>query len=142
MIVYTDGACSQAGVGGWAWEIADGACAAGYEPGPTTNQRMELYAALDAVRALSGENSLTIVSDSSYLVNCFKDGWYKRWAKNGWKGSIGKPVSNQDIWRPLVQMSIMNGVEYQWVKGHNGDPQNESVDRLAVMAKERFPWKK
>ena len=91
--VYTDGACSgNPGPGGWAWVVPEGPYASGYEA-DTTNQRMELAAVLDALRSIDGP--LTVVSDSTYVVNCFRDGWHHGWRRRGWKNSSGKPVANR-----------------------------------------------
>lgn len=130
-IVYTDGACSgNPGPGGWAWAVPDGAWARGFDP-DTTNQRMELMAALKAVEMLDGE--LDIVSDSTYFVNCFRDGWWKGWQKRGWVNSKKEPVKNRDLWEPLIAAHQAGrfGVP-RWVKGHSGDRMNDIVDRLAV----------
>ena len=95
-IVYTDGACSgNPGPGGWGWVVPDGEAAFGGAE-QTTNQRMELMAALQAVRTLPGP--IHIVSDSTYVVNCFRDSWWKGWIKRGWINSQKKPVANRDIW--------------------------------------------
>jgi ribonuclease HI len=135
--VYTDGACSgNPGPGGWAWAVApDGEpCASGGEPS-TTNQRMELLAALEALRTLapSGE-PIRVVSDSLYVVKCFLDKWWVRWERNGWRNTKKQPVANDDLWKPLVEFERAGNVEWQWVKGHSGDRLNDLVDRLAVAA--------
>ena len=98
--VYTDGACiGNPGPGGWAWAIPGGAYASGAAPN-TTNQRMELTAALDAVRSIDGP--LEIMSDSKYVVDCFVQRWYEGWERRGWTTAGKKPVVNQDLWRPLI----------------------------------------
>ena len=98
--VFTDGSCSgNPGPGGWAWIIPNGSFAAGYSP-DTTNQRMELTAAIEAVTTLKGP--LEIVSDSTYVVNCFRDSWWKGWLQRDWKNSQRKPVANKDLWEPLI----------------------------------------
>jgi ribonuclease HI len=129
--LYTDGAClNNPGPGGWAWAEPGGAYASGAEP-ETTNQRMELTAALQAVRANPG--TLRVVGDSEYVVNCFVQGWHERWAANGWKNAKRKPVENQDLWRPLLAAYHERDgqVSFEWVKGHGTDPMNDVVDRLA-----------
>lgn len=138
--VYTDGACSgNPGPGGWAWAVAPGGepSASGGEV-RTTNQRMEIYAVLDALRTLRAGPALRrpvdVVSDSTYVVNCFRDGWWERWERNGWRNSKRQPVANADLWRPLVELVRPGGVSFRWVKGHSGDPMNDLVDRLAVAA--------
>ena len=130
--VYTDGACSgNPGPGGWAWAVADGRQDAG-GAAHTTNQRMEIQAALEAVRALP-ERPLVVVSDSTYVVNCFRDRWWQGWQTRGWVTSARTPVASRDLWEPLVELVTATGdVTFRWVKGHSGDPMNDLVDRLAV----------
>jgi ribonuclease HI len=132
-VVYTDGACSgNPGPGGWAWAVDGGPQDSGGEA-HTTNQRMELTAALEAVRGLPGP--LCVVSDSSYVVNCFRDRWHEGWKRRGWKNSAGKPVANRDLWEPLSDEVLRKGdVRFRWVKGHSGDRMNDLVDLLAVQA--------
>jgi ribonuclease HI len=132
--VYTDGACSgNPGPGGWAWATRDGRQGSGGEP-QTTNQRMEITAALEAVRTLD-DSPLVVVSDSTYVVNCFRDRWWQGWIERGWLTSARKPVANRDLWEPFVALVRERGdVRFRWVKGHSGDPMNDLVDRLAVEA--------
>ena len=134
--VWTDGACSgNPGPGGWAWATEDGRQDSGGSP-LTTNQRMEIQAALEAVRAL--DEPLVVVSDSTYVVNCFRDRWYEGWLARGWLTSAKKPVANRDLWEPLVSTVLDRGdVSFRWVKGHSGDPMNDLVDQLAVAAGQR-----
>ncbi len=131
--VYTDGAClGNPGPGGWAWAVPGGRYASGFEV-TSTNQRMEISAALEAVRALAGE--LVVVSDSTYVVNCFRDGWWEGWLARGWMSTARKPVANRDLWEPLIDLVRSRGdVSFRWVKGHSGDVMNDLVDRLAVEA--------
>jgi len=131
--VYTDGACSgNPGPGGWAWAIDHSTWASGSEA-PSTNQRMEIRAALEAVLALDGP--LLVVSDSTYVVNCFRDRWWAGWLARGWVNSQKKPVANRDLWEPLVHAVNERGdVAFHWVKGHSGHEMNDFVDRLAVAA--------
>lgn len=132
-IVYTDGACSgNPGPGGWAWAVPDGAWASGFDPA-TTNQRMELRAVLEAVGSIDGV--LDVVTDSTYVANCFRDRWFAGWRRRGWRNAAGKPVANRDLWEPLIEAFDEGrfGVP-RWVKGHSGDPMNDLVDRLAVQA--------
>ena len=132
-VVYTDGAClGNPGRGGWAWAVPEGAYASGAEP-LTTNQRMEVTAALEAVRSIEGP--LEVVSDSIYVVNCFRDRWWEGWLARGWRNSQRKPVANRDLWEPFVDVVRARGdVQFRWVKGHSDDPMNDLVDRLAVAA--------
>jgi ribonuclease HI len=131
--VYTDGACSgNPGPGGWAWAVDRTTYASGFEA-DTTNQRMEIRAALEAVTSLSGP--LVVVSDSTYVVNCFRDRWWEKWLLNGWQTSAKKPVLNRDLWEPLVAaVADRDDIAFQWVKGHSGHAMNDFVDGLAVAA--------
>lgn len=131
---YTDGACiGNPGPGGWAWAIPGGGYASGFEA-QTTNQRMEVHAALAAVQSNSGP--LHIVSDSQYVVKCFNDSWYLGWEKRGWKNASKQPVANQDLWKPFIELyrSRSDEITFGWVKGHSGDEMNDVVDRLATEA--------
>ena len=132
-LVYTDGAClGNPGPGGWAWATLEGRFASGHAA-LTTNQRMEITAALEAVRANPGP--LEVVSDSIYVVNCFRDRWWEGWIRRGWKNAARKPVANRDLWEPLVELVRGRGdVIFRWVKGHSNDVMNDAVDRLAVEA--------
>ncbi|MGZ4708757.1 MAG: ribonuclease H family protein, partial [Acidimicrobiales bacterium] len=123
-LVYTDGACSgNPGPGGWAWAVPGGRYASGFEA-QSTNQRMEIAAALDGVRNLDGP--LEVVSDSTYVVNCFRDRWWEGWLARGWINSQKKPVANRDLWEPLIDLVRERGdVTFQWVKGHSGDEMND-----------------
>jgi ribonuclease HI len=135
--VYTDGACiGNPGPGGWAWAVPDGRFASGPQP-LTTNQRMEIRAALEAVRALEGP--LEVVSDSTYVVNCFRDRWWEGWLERGWRNKAKAPVANRDLWEPLIEAvrADPGRVTFTWVKGHSDDPMNDLVDRLAVDAARR-----
>ena len=130
--VFTDGACTgNPGPGGWGWVVPGTAWASGSED-PSTNQRMELQAVLHAVTHLAGR--LEIVSDSTYVVNCFKDSWWRGWERRGWKNSQKKEVANQDLWKPLIAAYKQSDVTFTWVKGHAGNAGNEEADRLAVEA--------
>ena len=118
--------------GGWAWAVPGGRFASGCAA-HTTNQRMEISAAFEAVQAIEGR--LEVVSDSTYVVNCFRDRWHEGWLKRGWKNSSRQPVANRDLWEPFIELVLGRGdVTFRWVKGHNGDPMNDLVDRLAVEA--------
>lgn len=133
LVAYTDGACSgNPGPGGWAWVRPEGPWASGAER-HTTNQRMEITAAYEAVRAADGP--IEVVSDSTYVVNCFRDGWWEGWLRRGWTNSKKQPVANRDLWEPFVDLVRQRGdVTFRWVKGHGGDPLNDIADRLAVAA--------
>lgn len=132
--VYTDGACSgNPGPGGWGWVATDGRRGSGGEV-HSTNQRMELQAVLEALRAIDG--AVTVFSDSTYVVKCFNDRWYEGWLKRGWKSSANKPVANRDLWEPLIELYLQrkDEISFVWVKGHAGNRMNEIADQLAVAA--------
>lgn len=135
--VFTDGACSgNPGPGGWGWAVSPGGTPTGSGGDPaTTNQRMEVYAVLDAIRTMGvGGTPIEIVSDSTYVVNCFNDKWHVKWERNGWKNSKKQPVANVDLWKPLIELVNTSDVTFRWVKGHSGHPMNELADQLAVAA--------
>ncbi len=133
IIAYTDGACSgNPGPGGWGVWLKAGhhekeLC--GGEKN-TTNQRMELQAAIEALKALKKPSSITIVSDSKYVLNGITD-WIHGWKKKGWKNSKKEPVANRELWEALDALNQMHDVDWQWVKGHSGDEGNERADELA-----------
>ena len=134
-VVYTDGACSgNPGPGGWAWAVAPSGPFASGEEADSTNQRMELQAVLSALQTLDGP--LEVRSDSTYVVNCFRDRWWEGWLKRGWTNSQKKSVANRDLWEPLINEYRRRAgeVEFTWVKGHSSDAMNDVVDRLAVEA--------
>ena len=94
---------------------------------------MEISAAFEAVRSNAGP--LVIVSDSTYVVHCFRDRWHEGWKRRGWRNAKKEPVANRDLWEPFIELVLARGdVEFRWVKGHGGDPMNDLVDRLAVEA--------
>ena len=135
--IYTDGACSgNPGPGGWAAVIKHGDVVreiTGSED-LTTNQRMELRAAVEALRTIPSGSRIRLHSDSAYLVNCFQQGWMERWQKNGWLNSKGNPVENQDLWKQLLELVEINMVEWIKVKGHSTDQLNQRCDLLARKA--------
>lgn len=137
--IFTDGSYSGAtGQGGWAWAVSpDGVWhGSGYRP-DTTNQRMELLAVLEALRAVPGD--VCIVSDSKYVVNCFQQKWWIKWQRNGWLNSSREPVANVDLWKPLIEIVKARSPEFRWVKGHSGNLMNDIVDSLAVAARDECP---
>lgn len=135
--IYTDGACSgNPGPGGWAAILFYGDHIKELSGGDehTTNQRMELTAAMEGLKALKEPCKVKLYSDSAYLVNCFQQNWYKNWIKNGWKNSKGKAVENQELWKSLLQLTEMHQVEFVKVKGHADNKWNNRCDELAVAA--------
>ncbi|MEL7029539.1 MAG: ribonuclease HI [Pseudomonadota bacterium] len=130
---YTDGACSgNPGPGGWGVVLLSGERRKELKGGEadTTNNRMEMTAVIEALNALKSPSRLTLYTDSKYV----KDGitqWLANWKRNGWKTASKKPVKNKDLWQALDAAHARHQVEWRWVKGHAGDPENERADRLA-----------
>jgi ribonuclease HI len=136
--MYTDGACSgNPGPGGWGAILieADGPERefSGSEA-RTTNQRMELTAPLQGLRALTGRRRVDIYSDSAYVINCFRDRWYERWRRNGWVNAQKKPVENRDLWEALIGEVERHDVTWHKVAGHSGHLLNDRADTLARCA--------
>ena len=137
IVMYTDGACSgNPGPGGWGAILIEAGRKRELSGGenPTTNQRMELTAPLEGLRALEGRRRVDIYSDSAYVINCFRDRWYERWRKNGWLNSQKKPVENRDLWEALIALVEQHDVTWHKVAGHSGDPLNDRADALARAA--------
>lgn len=137
--IYTDGSCSKnPGPGGWACLLMrDGQekLLSGFEE-ETTNNRMELYACLQALLALKKPSSVALYTDSQY-VRLGMTVWSKSWVKNNWLNAQKKPVKNKDLWQELLAVAVKHQVEWHWVKGHSGDPHNERVDEAARKTWER-----
>lgn len=131
--VFTDGACSgNPGPGGWGAVLQFGDRERELYGGAddTTNNRMELTAAIEALKALKEPCEVSLTTDSTYV----KDGitqWLVNWKKNGWKTAARKPVKNQDLWQQLDDQASRHRIEWRWVKGHSGHPENERADALA-----------
>jgi ribonuclease HI len=133
--VYTDGSCSgNPGPGGWAAVIIFGNIEKEISGGDvlTTNNRMEMIAAIEALKQLKKPCRVRLHSDSAYLVNAFTNGWIESWKKNGWKNSTRQTVSNIDLWQQLDVLSEQHDIEWIKVKGHSGHKYNERCDALAV----------
>jgi ribonuclease HI len=134
VVVYADGACSgNPGPGGWAAIITDGEherSVTGSEP-RTTNQRMELTAAIEGLAAIDGRRRVHLYSDSAYVVNCFRDRWWERWERAGWVNAGKQPIANRDLWERLLAQARRHDVQWHKVKGHSGDVMNDRVDALA-----------
>ena len=130
---FTDGACSgNPGPGGWGAVLQFGDRERELYGGAddTTNNRMELTAAIEALKALKEPCEVSLTTDSTYV----KDGitqWLVNWKKNGWKTAAKKPVKNQDLWQQLDDQASRHRIEWRWVKGHSGHPENERADALA-----------
>lgn len=143
-IIHTDGSClrNPGGAGGWAAVIETVAtgevreCSGG-DP-ETTNNRMELTAALEALSAVPEGARVALYTDSQYLKNAFTKFWLPAWKKRGWKKADGEPVLNQDLWMQLDAAFAARCVQFHWVKGHAGNARNERCDELARAEAEKF----
>lgn len=137
IVIYTDGGCDpNPGPGGWAVLILqDGQEKElmGADP-DTTNNRMELTAAIRALRSLKAPSTVTLYTDSQYLQKGI-DEWMSGWLARNWKASTGKPVLNQDLWKELLEAQKPHKVRWQWVKGHAGNVYNTRVDALVHQAR-------
>ena len=135
-VIYTDGSClGNPGAGGWAAIIIE--CSTGevreLHDGErhTTNNRMEMMAAISALQDLPAGVTVELYTDSQYLKNAFTKRWLANWKRNGWMTSQRKPVLNQDLWIELDDLMMLHEVEFHWVKGHAGLNYNERCDELA-----------
>lgn len=134
VLIYTDGACSgNPGRGGWCAILKYGehtktvsGCVE-----KTTNNRMELTAVISALRMLKEPCDVVLTSDSKYVTDAINAGWLQKWSSNGWRKGNKKPVENIDLWEQLVPLLCVHEVKFEWVKGHNGHPENEECDRIA-----------
>jgi ribonuclease HI len=136
---FTDGACrGNPGPGGWGVVLRAGAHEKELSGGElaTTNNRMELTAAIEALRALKRPCRVDIYTDSTYVRSGITE-WLPAWRKRGWKTADKKPVKNQDLWETLHALTQMHDVQWHWVKGHAGHPENERADALANAGLER-----
>jgi ribonuclease HI len=137
VIIYTDGAClGNPGAGGYGVvllyaqhrkELSGGYCL-------TTNNRMEMMAAIEGLMALKMKCAVTLYTDSQYLVNAMTKGWAQKWQKNGWKRNSKEQAKNPDLWEQLLDLCKKHEVKFVWVRGHAGNKENEYCDRLAVGA--------
>jgi ribonuclease HI len=133
VVIYTDGACSgNPGPGGWGAILT----ASGHQrelhggEGHTTNNRMELTAAISALEALKRPSEVELHTDSQYLRNGVTQ-WLAGWKRNGWRTADKKPVKNEDLWRRLDEATAQHSIDWRWVKGHAGHAMNERADELA-----------
>ena len=135
--IYTDGACSgNPGKGGWGALLLYGSqCReiSGYKPA-TTNNRMELTAAIEGLAALKEPCMVDLYSDSAYLVNAMNQGWLKRWTANSWMTAAKKSVENIDLWKKILKLVTLHEVTFHKVKGHSDNPYNNRCDELARLA--------
>ena len=139
--LFTDGACSgNPGPGGYGTilryngaekEMSDGEAS-------TTNNRMELTAVIVGLAALKETCDVTVYSDSKYVVDGIQKGWAQSWKRNGWRKADKKPALNADLWDKLLSLLALHEVRFVWLKGHDGHPENERCDRLAVAAYQKY----
>ncbi len=139
--IYTDGACSgNPGVGGWGTilvykgkekEMSGGAP-------ETTNNRMELTAVIEGLKALKEPCKVTVVTDSQYVANGINLGWAKSWKENNWRKKDRKPALNPELWDELLALIEKHEVTIEWVKGHDGHPENERCDKMAVAESQKY----
>ena len=140
VIIYTDGACSpNPGIGGWGAVLISKEHNLRIELSgsevDSTNNRMEMTAAIKALEALKKSCVVKLYTDSSYLKNAFEKNWLKNWQSNDWKSKGRKAVANKDLWLQLLELSHKHEVSWRWVKGHSGDEENDRCDELAVQAR-------
>ncbi len=138
--IFTDGACSgNPGPGGYGTVLVFGKAEKELSAGffSTTNNRMELTAAIVGLQALKEPCAVTLYSDSKYLIDGITLGWVEKWRKNGWMRNRKEPAANVDLWEQLLSLLQIHTVKWVWVKGHAGHPQNERCDRLAVAAAQK-----
>ena len=139
--IFTDGACSgNPGPGGWGAILRYGEHEKELSGGEenTTNNRMELTAVLEALKALKEPCRVRLVTDSKYVSDGINLGWAESWRKNGWRKADKKPALNTELWEELLGLLSKHDVDIDWVKGHAGHPENERCDRLAVAYYQRF----
>jgi ribonuclease HI len=141
VILYTDGACSgNPGPGGWGtlliWNGKEKVLSGGHPD--STNNRMEMQAVIEGLKALNRKCHVKVHSDSALIINAFTKGWVKNWQKNGWKKADKKPVENRELWEEMIHYVNQHEVSWIKVKGHSDNELNNRVDQLAVEASQRF----
>ena len=139
--IYSDGACSgNPGPGGWGAILRYGKYEREMSGGEkqTTNNRMELLAIISALKALNVPCRVLIHSDSKYVIDAVVQGWAKKWKANGWMRNKKDKALNVDLWEELLKLLDKHKVEFEWIKGHSGHPENERCDQLAVYESKKF----
>ena len=142
--IFSDGACSgNPGPGGWGailrYKDVEKELSGGETE--TTNNRMELMGVIAALESLEEPCQVKVFTDSQYIAKAFTENWLANWQKNGWKTAGKKPVKNRELWERLLEQATKHGLEWQWIRGHAGHPENERCDQLAVAARDRFAKK-
>lgn len=139
--MFTDGACSgNPGAGGWGTILRYGSYEKEFSGGSpdTTNNRMEMTAVIEGLKKLKEPCSVTVTTDSKYVVDSITKKWVYGWQKKNWVKSDGKPALNADLWKEMLKLLEIHQVTFIWVKGHAGHPENERCDTLAVMQRDKF----
>ena len=134
--IFTDGACrNNPGPGGWGALLRCGDVEQSYSgfEAQTTNNRMELMAAIEALKQVPQASRIIVTTDSQYVRQGITQ-WIHNWKKRGWRTASNEPVKNQDLWQALDAQAAKHQIEWRWIKGHNGHPENEHADRLATRA--------
>lgn len=136
--LYTDGSCLRSGIGGWGLVLKQPSL--GYEKElsgstyPTTNNRMELTAVIEGLKALLEPCAVAVTTDSMYVCNGIMQGWAERWKKQGWYHGPQHPVKNADLWQEVLDLQLVHMIKVKWVRGHDGHVENERCDFLATEA--------
>lgn len=141
VILYTDGACSgNPGPGGWGtlliWNGKEKVLSGGHPD--STNNRMEMQAVIEGLKALKRKCHVKVHSDSALIINAFTKGWIQNWQKNGWKKADKKPVENRELWEEMIHYVNKHKVSWIKVKGHSDNELNNRVDQLAVEASKKY----
>ncbi len=139
--IFTDGACSgNPGPGGWGTILICGKHEKELSGGEreTTNNRMELTAVIEGLKALNRPCKVKIITDSQYVVNGITKGWAEKWRSNNWIKSDKKPAQNKDLWEELLNQLERHDYEFSWIKGHAGHPENERCDAMAVKQSQKY----
>lgn len=139
--IYTDGACSgNPGPGGWGAILKAGTNMKELSGGEanTTNNRMEMTAIIQALSALKRPCDVILTSDSKYVIDAIEKGWVKKWKSNNWMRNKKDPALNVDLWEKILALLDIHKVNFVWVKGHAGHPENERCDELAVMESKKY----
>lgn len=139
--IFTDGACSgNPGPGGWGTILRCGKYEKELSGGEkdTTNNRMELTAVIEGLKALNRPCKVRITTDSQYVVNGITKGWAEKWRSNNWIKSDKKPAQNKELWEELLNQLARHDYEFKWIKGHAGHPENERCDALAVKQSQKY----